>query len=310
VHDWNLRRAARDGRDEVVMIRPKRLNVVMKQAQLPIYRFGDIVADQNRLEVWRGGSPVELEPKALRVLFYLIERREQVVTKEDLIHDVWAGTAVTDNALTRAVAQLRKALDDDARQPRYIETVPTVGYRFLPRLETAAEENIEAKIQPPARKFWARYGIGAGLVLLGLVVAGWWLWPKRPAPRLTGSNLIVLAEFENSTGDPVFDETLRQGLAVGLEQSPHLRLVSEQRIRETIRLLSQPPGARLRGDLANEVCIRAGASAVLEGSIARLGKQYVLTLAARNCPAGEVIFRQQAQAVNKRMYWLLSAKWL
>ena len=95
------------------MIRPERLEV---------WSFGDIVADPNRLEVRREGQIAELEPKALRVLFYLIDNRGRVVSKEELIQEVWAGTAVTDNALTRVIAQIRKQLGDDARSPRYIQT--------------------------------------------------------------------------------------------------------------------------------------------------------------------------------------------
>ena len=102
----------------------------------PAYRFGEITADPKRHEVCRGKDVLALEPKALRVLFYLIENRDRVVAKEELISQIWAGAFVTDFALTRVIAQLRKQLGDDAHHPRYIETVATTGYRFLPEVET------------------------------------------------------------------------------------------------------------------------------------------------------------------------------
>jgi DNA-binding winged helix-turn-helix (wHTH) protein len=110
---------------------------VIRPERLEIWCFGDIVADPNRLEVRRQGQIAELEPKALRVLFYLIDNRGRVVSKEELIREVWAGTAVTDNALTRVIAQIRKQLGDDARSPRYVQTASSAGYRFIAELRTA-----------------------------------------------------------------------------------------------------------------------------------------------------------------------------
>ena len=103
----------------------------MERDRSQIYGFEDLVADPNRFEVRRAGAVVEMEPKALRVLFYLIENRDHVVSKEELINTIWAGTAVTDNALTRVIVQIRKQLGDDARSPRCIETVASTGYRFI-----------------------------------------------------------------------------------------------------------------------------------------------------------------------------------
>jgi len=99
-----------------------------------LHRFGDIAIDCDRLEVQRDGKIVDLEPKAFRVLLYLIENRHRVVSKEELISAIWAGAFVTDNVLTRVVAQIRKQLGDSARAPRYIETAATTGYRFVAEL--------------------------------------------------------------------------------------------------------------------------------------------------------------------------------
>ena len=118
-------------------------------------------------------------------------------------------------------------------------------------------------------------------------------------PKLTDRDTIVIAEFTNTTGDPVFDDTLRQGLAVQLQQSPFLSLISDARIRKTMALMNLPPDARLTSDIAQGVCARTASAAILEGSIASLGSQYVLGLRAKNCTTGDVLADEQAQAARK-----------
>jgi tetratricopeptide (TPR) repeat protein len=118
-------------------------------------------------------------------------------------------------------------------------------------------------------------------------------------PELTGKDTVVLADFENKTGDPIFDQTLRQGLEVQLEQSSFLTLVSEQRIQRVLSLMRRPAEARLTPEIAREVCERTGSTAVLEGSIASLGNQYVLWLRARNCRTGDILAEEQVQAGRK-----------
>jgi tetratricopeptide (TPR) repeat protein/predicted Ser/Thr protein kinase len=119
--------------------------------------------------------------------------------------------------------------------------------------------------------------------------------PPSGAPKPTRKNKIVLGEFENKTGDPVFDGILRQGLAVQLERSPSLALISDQQIRQVLRLMSRPPETRLIPEVAQEICERTGSTALLEGSIASLGGQYILWLRARNCGTGEILGQEQEQ---------------
>jgi tetratricopeptide (TPR) repeat protein len=118
-------------------------------------------------------------------------------------------------------------------------------------------------------------------------------------PKLTDKDTIVLADFTNTTGDPVFDGTLRQGLAIQLEQSPFLSLVSDQHIQRVLGLMGQPPDARLTPKVAQEICERTASAAVLDGSIAPLGSQYVLGLRAKNCRTGDVLDEEQVQAARK-----------
>ena len=145
-----------------------------------------------------------------------------------------------------------------------------------------------------ARTRWTLVAAVAAAIAL---VAGYAFFSR--APKLTDRDTIVLGDFTNTTGDPVFDETLRQGLAVQLQQSPFLSLISEERIRKELRLMQQPPGARLTPDVAQNLCVRTGSAAVLEGSIAMLGSQYVLGLRAKNCTTGDILADEQAQAARK-----------
>jgi len=147
---------------------------------------------------------------------------------------------------------------------------------------------------------WLRWTALGGTAALGFGVAiGAWLLSPRHAHALTEKDTIVLADFTNTTGDPVFDGTLRQGLSVQLEQSPFLSLVSEQRIRQILPLMTKPPDARITPDIAREICERTASAAVLEGSISSLGSQYVLGLRAKTCRTGDVLAEEQAQAAKK-----------
>jgi tetratricopeptide (TPR) repeat protein len=145
------------------------------------------------------------------------------------------------------------------------------------------------------RKVWRAVLIAATAVAL-LVAAYFYL---RRTPRLTDKDTLVLADFANSTGDPVFDGTLRQGLAVQLEQSPFLSLVSDQRVQQVLLLMGRPPDARLTLELARGLCQRTASAAVLDGSIARLGSEYVLGLRATNCYTGDVLGEEQVRATGK-----------
>src|SRR5579862_3203159 len=104
---------------------------IVREGHQASYRFDDVLIDVQNLKLTVRGEFRPLEPKVFRLLQFLVENPGRVVTKEEILKAVWEGTFVTDNALTRAITQIRKALNDDPKQPKYIETVPTVGYRFL-----------------------------------------------------------------------------------------------------------------------------------------------------------------------------------
>jgi serine/threonine protein kinase/tetratricopeptide (TPR) repeat protein len=143
--------------------------------------------------------------------------------------------------------------------------------------------------------------IFAGVIVLVLSAVGYLHFHRyfQTTAKLTDKDTIVLADFTNTTGDPVFDGTLRQGMAVQLEQSPFLSLISDQRILHTLSLMGQSSDARLTPELAREICERTASAAVLDGSIANLGSQYVLGLRAKNCHTGDILDEEQVEVARK-----------
>ena len=146
------------------------------------------------------------------------------------------------------------------------------------------------------RKLWT---IAIGVLLLLLLLSGGLYYRSHQGKPLTDKDTIVLADFSNMTGDPVFDSTLRQGLASQLEQTPFLTLISDSTIAHTLTLMSKPRDQRLTSELAREVGQRLGAAAIIEGSISALGTQYVLSLKAVNCQSGNLIAQEQETANGK-----------
>jgi eukaryotic-like serine/threonine-protein kinase len=142
--------------------------------------------------------------------------------------------------------------------------------------------------------------VGAAVVVVVVALASvGWLYFVRQTRALTSKDTIVLSDFENRTGDAVFDDTLRQGLSVQLEQSPFLRMISESKINQTLKLMGHPVGDRLTPEVTREVCQRTSSKAMLAGSIAGLGTQYVIGLKAVNCQSGDLLAEAQEQAAGK-----------
>jgi eukaryotic-like serine/threonine-protein kinase len=151
----------------------------------------------------------------------------------------------------------------------------------------------------PVRKSIRRIAVtGASILVLGLVVGGR-LFFTHKAHALTDKDTVVLADFTNSTGESVFDDTLKQALAVDLGQSPFLSILSDERIRQTLQEMTRSSNEPLTPAVAREVCQRAGSKAYLTGSIASLGTQYVIGLEASNCATGDVLAREQVTAAGK-----------
>jgi DNA-binding winged helix-turn-helix (wHTH) protein/tetratricopeptide (TPR) repeat protein len=316
-----------------------------------VYLFDRYELDEDDQSLARDGQRVPLEPRALAVLLLMVRSDGKLLRKEAILQAVWKNTIVEESSLTRAVALLRKQLGDDPRHPTFIETVPTLGYRFIaPVRTTAAPAPADAEtpgdrmprgdVEAPgdgtaapgdgaaggaawpgggaaggaaapgdeergaapgrARRRWSRYLLPLVGILLLVGVAMLVRVAIRQQAGSPGKRSLVLTEFVNSTGEPVFDNALRQGLVTQLEQSPLLNLVSERRIQALLRLMGQPPETPLTAALGRELCQRAGAAALLEGSISSLGGPYVLGLRATQCGTGEVLDAEQMQASGRQ----------
>jgi eukaryotic-like serine/threonine-protein kinase len=161
----------------------------------------------------------------------------------------------------------------------------------------AATSQVEPGLTAKSTRF-RRAAAATTLVIMGLAASGL-LFFSRKAHALTDKDTIVLADFANSTGDPVFDGTLQRGLSVQLEQSPFLSIISDERIQQTLQMMSQKPDAKLTREIAWELCQRTGSAAVIDGSITQIGTPYLLTVKAVNCSNGETLASAEAQASDK-----------
>ena len=156
-----------------------------------------------------------------------------------------------------------------------------------------------AEVAPaPRRKLWKILVPAALAVVIALLAFGFYLRSRAPAV-LTEKDTVVLSDFSNSTTDAVFDEALKQALAVQLEQSPFLNILSDRRVSETLHLMGRPPGEHITQDVAREVCLRTGSKAILTGSISTMGSRYVIGLEAMSCSAGDTLAKEQVEAANK-----------
>jgi serine/threonine protein kinase len=229
------------------------------------------------------------------------------------------GAAATEIAARRQTdpSSLRRLIDGDLNSitMKALEKARERRYASVSDLGADIQRHMEHRpvlASPPsrvyrARKFLRRHrlaALGATAGILVMVLSGVTAWSfshRDSASRatLTDKDTIVLADFDNKTGDPVFDDTLRQGLAVDLQQSPFLSLVSDQQVQQTLNLMGQPKDARLTPETARQICERTGSAAVLEGSIATVGSQYVLGLRASNCNTGNTLDQEQAGAAKR-----------
>jgi eukaryotic-like serine/threonine-protein kinase len=299
------------------------------------YEFGPFVLDPREQKLTRDGIPVSLPPKDFDILVALVRRAGSLVEKEVLVKEVWPDDRFVEEAnVSRRVYAVRRALGDEENVGSYIETVPKRGYRFvfpvrqLPAqvsvvvLEKLKQTRIVAReqitvhdtdppeiVRAPQRQIgsdlqrrridvrsviFAAIGVGLLTVAIILLVRHY----RAPTP-LTERDVILLADFENRTGDPVFDGTLKQGLAVQLEQSPFLSVFSDDRVRETLRYMGRSPDDRITREVAREVCERQGLKAMLLGTIVNLGSRYVVSIEAVEPRSGQVLARQQQEANGK-----------
>lgn len=191
-----------------------------------------------------------------------------------------------------------KALEKD-REFRYQSAADLRADLLRQQRPTDQSAPIATAVVSPLRRSNPVLWIGTAAAVAAAIGAGYWTWSRPSLPKLAETDTIVLSDFTNTTGDTVFDETLTLGLAVQLRQSPYLNILPDQRVRRVMTMMGQPTAARVTPAVAREVCERSSSTAVVEGSIASLGSQYVLGLRTTDCRSGEMLDTQQTQVASK-----------
>jgi DNA-binding winged helix-turn-helix (wHTH) protein/tetratricopeptide (TPR) repeat protein len=262
------------------------------------YSFNGFTVDLDRGCLLRGAEEVKLRPKVFQALQYLVLNNNRLVAKDELMRALWTDSFVTDDSLVQCVVELRRALGSEA--PACIKTVPRRGYVFTATVRDASTTQAASRPQPAASGRRAR-PTAVSLLAFAIVAVALSSYFTRIQPRaaFAEKDSVLIADFDNATGDEVFDGTLRQAMAVQLGQSPFLDVFSEERVRETLRYMGRSPGERVTTGLAREVAQRQGVKAVLAGSITSLGRHYVINLEALNAASGETIVREQVEAESR-----------
>ncbi len=262
-------------------------------------RFGSFEADLQEGKLTKMGGRIRLQEQPFRILAMLLERPGQLVTREEIHQRLWSnGTFVEfDDALNTAVRKLREALNDSADNPRFLETVPRRGYRFVAPVVWPLEPQARTAIWPRVRRhpyLW----LAAALILAGGGVGGFWHL-RHPNSRIVAEDTIVIADFSNSTGDAIFDDTLKTALSISLKQSPYLSVLSDSEVARTLRQMTRPADTKLTPEVARELCQRAGSKAYVVGSIDNLGSKYVLGLKVLNCQSGDILAQEQVTVASR-----------
>jgi len=277
---------------------------IMNRAPVPVVRMNPEV-------------PLKLEEVIDRALEKDRELRYQSakdirVELQRLKRDTETGRAAALGSGVIAGIDVRKAAEAAGPVTAPISTDPK-AITQAPRTGSPSASNgvsgSQAHAQPasPPMQEMSRWGgsarwkivVPGGLLLAALIGGGWWLRARKAAAHLTDRDTIVVADFTNSTGDAVFDDTLKTALGVALRQSPFLSVLSDDRVGSTLQRMNQPSNTRITPDIAREVCQREGSKVYLAGAIGSLGNEYVIGLKAVNCQTGDTLAQQQVTAASK-----------
>ena len=265
-----------------------------------IYSFREFSLDLERGCLWRGAEEVKLRPKVFEALKYLVLNDNRLVAKDELIRALWTDSFVTDDSLVQCLVELRRALGDEAQA--CIKTVPRRGYIFTAKVNDAHPAPAASATATVPAERTRRSAIALVALVVATVAVSTYFSQSRPPARtaaFTDKDSVLIADFVNTTGDEVFDGTLRQAMAVQLGQSPFLNIFPDERVRETLRYMGRPPDERVTRELAREIAQRQGVKALLAGSISSLGRHYVINLEAVNAATGETILREQIEAESR-----------
>ena len=264
-----------------------------------VVRFGLFEVDLESQELRKSGIKIKIQDQPFQTLALLLERPGQIVTREEIQKRLWAGDTFVDFdlGLNSAIKKLRQALNDNSENPRFVETLYRRGYRFVFPVTTDAPKQKDETVTNLgvfARR-WKFVVLVVGTVAIAIGALFSFVHKTRP---LSETGTILITDFENRTGDAVFDDTLRQGLAVQLAQSPFLNVLSDRKTQDALKLMGRV-GERLTPELARDLCQRTGSEVYLSGAITSLDSQFVVSLNAVNCQTGESLVQEQVRATSK-----------
>jgi eukaryotic-like serine/threonine-protein kinase len=279
-------------------------------------RFGafdlDIRSGELRAIEPSDGEPPILQEQPFRILQILIERNGEVATREDIRRVLWPDERNVDfnHSINVAIATLRRVLDDPATEAKYIETVARRGYRLIPtpvwlpaNSDWSTEVDGVGQSTPPTqsqipdqartpgadarrRTIRQRARLVVATVVLMAVAGSALYWKFRHRTQLGANDTVVLADINNKTSDPIFDDALNTALRVEFEQTPYFNLLAPDKVRGTMKLLNHPDQEKLSPERAREVCLRTNSRAVIASSIADVGNRFRIELHGIDCSTG------------------------
>jgi tetratricopeptide (TPR) repeat protein/DNA-binding winged helix-turn-helix (wHTH) protein len=288
-----------------------------------VYRVADVEIDLSGVCLKRGGIEQPLRERSFQVLRYLIEHRDRRVTKDELIENIWQGTAVTDDALVQCIADIRRALADDYQNPRFIKTFPRVGYRFISPVEhgsrnlfttVTTEEvtsfEIEVREETPPQlpggqisRHWRKLGVVTALSVL-IAVALFFSFGKKQVvqppggialPQIPGKHPLAVMYFDNQSGNSELD-WLREGLAdmfiTNLSRQKSLNVLNRRHLHVLLERGGHPPERRIELETAMDVARKSRADLILLGSFAQFGERLRVAVQLYNAIDGQHLFTE------------------
>jgi DNA-binding winged helix-turn-helix (wHTH) protein/tetratricopeptide (TPR) repeat protein len=314
----------------------------MSQKKVSTYNFANCVLDSARRSLMVGEAQVPLTPKTFDLLVYFVTNPGRILPKDELLSALWPDAFVEESNLAQQMSLLRKAVAEAGVKESLIITIPGRGYQFVAPVESVFAESIsrESEFAPalqaqaadgemilqairsrttvvveksstelpapkalPAPSIFAsmHLRIAAAALLIVAASAGVYAWLHRPRPVL---RKVMLAQFENHTGESIFDDLLETGLRIDLEQSPFIEVMSHAMVAEALESMKKPAGSALTADVAREACERENYQVLLSGSLVRVGSEFLLSVEATSCAnsesiaAGKITVRNESEVLG------------
>jgi eukaryotic-like serine/threonine-protein kinase len=297
----------------------------------PAYRFGLFEVFPDAGEIWKQGRRLKLQDQPFRLLLALLEKPGEIVSREIIRERLWPGNTFVefDQSLGTAVTKLRQTLGDEADNPRFIETVPKRGYRFLAPVtlvaageaeraadvaaapasvsatlpaaesaDSAVAQQTRTQIAPRTSGTWLRVAL-ASVIAMAVIVPLLYRHFHKPAPALHANDALILSSIQNATGEALFDGTLSQAARVKLNESPYFNLVTDRALRAALEKAQRPASDQISADDGRAVCTALNAKAIITGNVGTRGGNYVVTLIAAPCSAGGSLATEQVVASSR-----------